>query len=211
MKNRYVNYFLVLVFCLFVSPLVSYASCDDSRLAELSKIASNVQFSYSYDVVLNRPEFKVNMSNITSDIYVVDSFENVFTGFEASYGYQFINTITYDIYSNDINCQGEKLMSKSVNIPSYNKYSMYKECEDHRDLALCQVWAYYEFENDDIFYNIIKESNKIKKATDIKKDTNNNSFLDDIIDFIMSNLFVIILVFLLMFIYIILIIRRRKQ
>ena len=207
MKNRYVNYFLVLVFCLFVSPLVSYASCDDSRLAELSKIASNVQFSYSYDVVLNRPEFKVNMSNITSDIYVVDSFENVFTGFEASYGYQFINTITYDIYSNDINCQGEKLMRKSVNIPSYNKYSMYKECENHRDLSACQLWSNVWFDSDEDFYSLINET---KKSNIENKEEEGASTVNYLIQLVKSSYIWIALAIVLLIIVFIFLRRKKK-
>ena len=86
--------------CLFLFPFTVHAECDYQRMAELSKIASNVQINFVYDVgEAGNPFFKVILSNLTSDIYVTDNNENVFlTNGEQSYGVEDGDNITYNIY-----------------------------------------------------------------------------------------------------------------
>ena len=82
MKRVY-KYLLVFLGSLFLFPLVSNAECSYERQAELSKIASNVQFSYTYEVVEGTPQFNVNIINLTNDIYVQytnDMFRPIISG-----------------------------------------------------------------------------------------------------------------------------------
>ena len=79
MKTRWYKYLTVLFVFLFIFPLNSKAECDYKRMAELNKIASNVQVVYNYDVGQDGvPVFKLNIGNITNDIYVEDNYGGIY-------------------------------------------------------------------------------------------------------------------------------------
>ena len=138
------KYVIVSVLFIVSFPMVTKADCSYERMAELSRIAGNVQFSYEYQITDdNYPIFTVYVTNVTDDIYVIDSFDEkrIMTN-EQKLTYQdFSGTINYDIYSNDSNCKDERLMSQSITLPPYNKFSVNEDCEKHRELKNCQVWT----------------------------------------------------------------------
>ena len=140
MKDRYVKCFLVFVFCMFVSPLITKASCDYQRKAELSKIASNVQVNYSYEVENEYPVMNIILNNITDDIYVEDNYGNVFTNSENILTYTLGANIDFIIYSKDNNCYSEKLLTKYVKTPYYNVYYSDAICNDNSN-KLCGMWV----------------------------------------------------------------------
>ncbi len=171
MENRYVKYFVCLLFCFFVSPLITKATCDYQRMAELSKIASNVQFSYTYKVENNMPIFYLSVSNITSDIYVTDNYGNIYRQNINDIQIFLGSNMTFNIYSHDYNCQGDKLLTKYLNLPFYNKYSSYPECANYRNYSACQMWTNDAPVTDGEFYEKI---NSYKKTNSDKIIDNND-------------------------------------
>lgn len=146
-----INKLLFLFFCMFISPLIVNAECNYQRNAELKKIASNVLFSYSYEiksvqqqtsngiVTVNEPVFKVDISNITDDIYVIDNIDNVFTS-NTTYTYDSINRVQFSIYSRDVNCPDKYLNIKYVTFPRFNYYSSSDECKQYPKFKYCSLW-----------------------------------------------------------------------
>lgn len=170
MKRAY-KYLFVFLGSLFMFPLVSNAECSYERQAELSKIASNVQFSYTYDVTNGTPQFTVNITNLTNDIYVVDNKGDTFVNNEISKMYSFENKITYKIYSNDSLCRGEYLLTRYVNLPSYNSFSQTEECKQNPKFKYCSTWGSlpdsgYQFDVELESYKVQQENlEKEKQAT----------------------------------------------
>ncbi len=155
------KYLIVSLGCMFISPLVIHAECSYERQAELSRIASNVQFSYSYEMKSNQPQFSVNITNLTNDIYIVDNYNNIFSGNgEKREQYSYGKTINFNIYSNDPLCYGEELMVQYVNIPHFNRYSEDEVCKNKEEYKLCQMWVNTSHLSIDQFR---KEVNKYKK------------------------------------------------
>lgn len=137
-KTKYVL-FLIIV-CLF--PNVVHADCSYERMAELSRIASNVQFSYDYEFVDNTVKYYVNITNVTNDIYIIDSEDNEFRLKKEFYReYSFLNKVDFSIYSNDSSCRGEKILDKHISFPYYNEFSMLPECKEYPDFPLCGTWT----------------------------------------------------------------------
>ncbi|MCI9585899.1 MAG: hypothetical protein HFH45_04615 [Bacilli bacterium] len=136
------KYLIIFVACFFLFPLASNAQCSYERQAELSKIASNVKFSYTYDVQEDRPDFTINITNITNDIYIKEQE----TGNIINKEFNVPNTdiggksVTYNIYSNDVNCKGELLITKYVTLPEYNNFSNIEDCQDYPDFKYCKKW-----------------------------------------------------------------------
>ena len=125
-------------------PLNVHASCDYERQAELSRIASNVQINYSYEVGWGAGAFfTAYITNVTNDIYITDNYAHRFSGNkEGSASYLAGSKVEYTIYSNDSSCYGEKIVTQYLDIPHYNSYSQSDDCKENPNFKYCQLWDY---------------------------------------------------------------------
>lgn len=174
MKRVY-KYLFVFLGSLFIFPLVSNAQCSYERQAELSKIAANVKFSYTYDVQEDRPNFTINITNITNDIYIKEQETGNIINKESNVPNTDIGgkSVAYNIYSNDANCKDELLITKYVTLPEYNNFSNIKDCQDYPEFKYCKKWMntndltqeHFEDEFDKyIDRQIIKNTNEQTKS-----------------------------------------------
>lgn len=172
------KYFLFFMFCLLFVPLVTYADCSDSRKAELNKFAGNVKFNYSYDVGEDGvPNFKIIISNVVPDIYVIDSDGNIYRNFENVVS---SDNTDFEIYSSDPSCN-YKIITRNITIPVYNIYSKLKECENSSS-TLCNIWYDGDFFNKREFLRALNKEKKSKQSVDssdssLKRSFNINVFI----------------------------------
>lgn len=204
-----IRYLMFVLLCAFLSPLVIKAQCTDQRMAELNKIAGNVQVSYYYDLdESGEPVFHVVVSNITDDIYVsyvtLGGLED-----EIIRGTQEIVLDTYDgtdrifsIYSNDPNCIDSKLTDKHLNIPTYNSLSQEQVCKIQPNFEYCKTWlnTSISLEQFNEEYEKAYKNVSIDNIKQEKKDIN-FSFLPIVL---------VIFTFLIIIICVILFFRRKK-
>ena len=182
------RYLVFVLLCTFLSPLVIKAQCTDQRMAELNKIASNVQISYNYEMVDGyTPNFRLDISNLTGDIYAgyspygiseriinVDT-ENLEVLSSGSYN--------INIYSNDSECRGQLLLVKSVSIPTFNNYAYYDECKNNSNFKYCKLWSNIGVD-EDTFYQEYAKYNNSAVSGEKKKDTSSIDFDYNILIFI---------------------------
>ena len=71
MRFKKIKYVLFTLICMCVTPLITHAECDYQRQAELARLASNVQLTYTYN---SDSGFQVIMTNLTSDLYAVNNY-----------------------------------------------------------------------------------------------------------------------------------------
>lgn len=181
---RVYKYLFVFLGSLFMFPLLTNAQCSYERQAELSKIAANVKFSYTYDTSNSEPTFTVYIANITNDIYVEDGYGEVFTK-DTNKTYTHGQSIDFYIYSRDNNCYGEKLMNQYITIPNFNVFSTYSECKNHPEFKYCQAWidAGNEFSKDEF----TAELNKYTKITNIQNVSKKTNSLEMFKQFVQNN------------------------
>ena len=188
MRVKQIKYMLCVLICMCVTPTFVHAKCDYQRQAELSRIASNVQVAYTFDSV----EFTVFVSNLTSDLYITDSYGKEYYGDDKEKVFKFASgTINFDIYSNDPNCHGEELLRKSITLPTINSFARSPECNQYPNFKYCQNWGELAI-SDEQFYS---EFNKYKQELSQKVLTNANGhidILDNILDIIDNNKYMII-------------------
>jgi len=197
--KRKLNYLFVFLVSLFVFPILASAQCSYERQAELSRIASNVGFSYNYKIQDSIPNFTVNITNVTNDIYVVDDLNNVFVNsYEFNPLYTDQARIIYKIYSNDDNCRGELIFTNYVNFPTFNRFYSSNECKENPDFKLCGLWTdtrYYSTED----FN--SELEKYKNIAIVDEKQNDRSLFDQILDFVTNkNEAICLIIFILIFI-----------
>lgn len=200
---RNVKYLLFILF-LVMFPLSVNAECDYQRMAELNKIASNVQLSYSYEIDDRvYPAFFVSISNITDDIYI--SFDP--SGANRKLIYENSENIPiyhagsneFYIYSRDVNCNAELLQVKYITIPSFNSFSQYKECQNNPNFKYCKLWGNFDL-TDSEFYE--------KYSSYVTKKNNDISPVDRDRD-LQKNGLVIVLIVVLLIISLIYIIKKK--
>lgn len=169
------KYLAIIFGTLLLTPFTVKADCDYERLAELSRIASNIQFSYTYTADENgEPHFNIDIVNLTNDIYIEDNsvFKRYISGTgERQVSYSAGSSIDFDIYSNDPNCRGELLLTQYVNLPQFNYYSTSENCQKYPDFKYCQIWS-NTVVNETTFNNELKQyqSQSSDKTVEEKKD-----------------------------------------
>lgn len=188
---RYIKYVVFTFICMIFVPLVSHADCDYQREAELSRIASNVQINYTYEITRGYPTFTVNITNVTNDIYIEDNFEHSFSGqteFKQDYRLG-QNSVEYTIRSNDNNCKGYSITTKYVNFPYYNQFSSLPECQNS-DLEMCSLWYNSSSYTQDEFLEDLEKAKSNKKEVPSEKKEKEGAL--DVLKDMLSNKMVIV-------------------
>lgn len=156
--------YVLITFILLLMPNIVHAECSYERQAELSRIASNLQFSYEYEMHDNgNPDFTVTINNLTDDIYVVDNYGVVFSGTgEKTQNYLNGAEPKFIVYSNDSDCYGEKLLTSYLNLPKYNWYSQEDICLRNSEYELCAIWYDVSDIAPDQFESLVENYEKSK-------------------------------------------------
>lgn len=227
-KFRALMFALVLFF--FSSNV--YAVCDATEENALNSLAANVQTSQEIvqvevpiDENFNPPDglteeeeenyvpyqnyFRIYISNITEDLYVIVTDKN--TGEKTTYTYQdavngtitfdekvyiFITNYTIEVYSSDkTNCPNTKLNTLYVTTPMYNSYSESAVCDGIEDFYLCH--EYLSVSIDNITYNdFLSLADQYRaghiddNGEEIVQDDTNDGF----VQFLKDNIVVVIIV-----------------
>lgn len=206
MKRVY-KYLFVFLGSLFMFPLVSNAECSYERQAELSKIASNVQFNYTYDVNNYKAKFHVYITNLTKDIYVVDNYGRTFQN-EGEAVADFENNgnaISFEIYSNDASCRGEYIVTQYVTLPYYNMIHNSIECGQYPDFKYCDLWLNTNGVTGEEFSTELKKYKENNISTN--KNTNDNVKKENIIIEVLKEHYYILIAIIILIVAII--IKRR--
>ena len=160
---------ILLFFISFFIVLDVKASCSYTTLANLKKLASNVNVTYTYNIVENTATFNIRFANLTRDIYVYDSYndksyydtgEIVLNDFKDGTKYRFF------IKSNDSNCKDELLMTKYISLPKYNKFYGDPICNGIENYTLCQKWGTF---NTTSYSDYKNQINKYKASLNKEK------------------------------------------
>ena len=132
--------------------------CDYKLLSDLKKLTSNINTSYVYRIEDGIVYYDITLTNIQSDMYFVDNitsrtyyYGDTVNG-EITLKDYYSGKVNYTFYSNNNECLNEKLGNKIVNLPYYNDFYNYDECNGHENYKLCQRWTefngtYYDFLN----------------------------------------------------------------
>lgn len=199
MGNRF-RYILFFVFCMFLFPLFTRAECSYERVSDLSKMASNVQVSYTYEF-LDEIKYTVHITNLTNDLYVLDSsgshiYGNNDVSIDFTFGefseYQLGDTIRYEVYSNDVNCKDEYLSAKYITLPNYNRFALSDTCKNYPNFKYCSLWKYTNLD-----YETFNSSfQSYLQNLENKSVVNNSDYSFDFVAFLKTNYVFIICIFI---------------
>ena len=195
MKKISIFLIIFISFCLCINKV--NASCNYTRLANLKKIASNVNVTYTYRIEDNKALFDIRFANLTDDIYLYDSFnDKKYTGKGEILLKDFKDGIKYKFYirSNDEHCKDEGLTTKYVTLPKYNIYYGDSICEGIEDYTLCQRWGTFGANSyDEYVRQINKYKLSLKNNNKEEEQKEEITLVQKVVRFILKN-YVIVLI-----------------
>jgi len=183
---------LILTFLFFVIPFLDVKAseeCTSSELKRLRELASNVSFTYDYEIIeqkyteYDEYTFKTAFYDITAfnfnnelKIRLKGYDDLLFTENEPTIGsFAEGRTVPIEIVAYTKNlCSGKVLLTKNIKLPHVNMSSFYEECKDYPDFKYCREFANYDISRDEF----------LKELEEYKKELDNPIFDDeDIKDF----------------------------
>lgn len=214
------NFIIIFVLMLLPSGVLarSKTSCDYTLLANLKKLSSNVNATYTYKVIDDVTYFDITLTNIQNDIYFVDNNTN------KTYYYSDTNNgvitisdyysgkVSYTFYSNNSECLDEVLSVKNINLPYYNKYYSYDECINNVDSKLCQRWSNNEID----YYNFIENVGKYKEniENNVEETMNSDTWFDKLVNIYLNYYYIVVpslIITIVILLYVVKWIRYRKN
>ena len=210
---------IIIIILLFPSIVLARTntSCDYTLLANIKKLASNVNTTYTYKIVDNEVYFDITLTNITNDMYFIDNttdktyhYSDTNNGVITISNYE-SGKVSFTFYSNNSECMGEKLKVKYVNLPYYNEFYSYEECKGIEEFNLCNKWMEYYGG----YYDFKTEVNEYKDKTDEQSTDEspkgNKNFLSRLVLFYTNYYYIIIPIIIAVLIIVIYIVKYIKQ
>ena len=200
MKKKLRLLIAIPAFLLFTS-VVSASKCEYSELSKINKEAAAVKVTYEevktkvedpnayggsdvgYDYDLYDTYFKVNISNLTDNLYVkitnsVDNSTKTLYGTDAVDGVVSFNwtdlssvaNLTVKVYSSsNTSCQDEEILVNYATLPMYNDYSTWKACQDNKDSSVCKTYVTQEVTYD--AYKKLADKQEKERTEKINEDS----------------------------------------
>lgn len=191
------------VICLFLLLFIPSnfvdAKCMYNDIANLKKMAANVNYSYEYKITNNDAIFNITLTNLVKDIYFIDTNKN--KTYQNKKGelilknYKSGDTVIYNFYPNDPDCLDTPLYTLRIVLPKYNEFYTQPICKGAEEYSLCQKWSSHNL--DLLTFKSKVEQYKNSKSQIVNEnpseDTDDNSVFHYIIIFLVNYYYVIIL------------------
>lgn len=212
---------IIFVLCLFTYNMsiksLTYGGCEYSQISRLKSIVSNINISYDYNINNNTAYFNITISNLTPDIYFVDTkTSKKYYYNNANDGEITIYNVTndsgnYRFYSAINKCYGIKLGDKFYNLPTYNYYYNDPLCQANPDFSLCKKWVEVNYSRDELEKLINEYNNKNNNEEIVPEKPHEETLIDKIIKFYVKNYYFILGGIIVICIPMIVIIRRKNK
>lgn len=176
-----------------------FALCSNSKLAQIKKEASNINFSIDYRQIGDNVYYDIYINNITENMYFEDNLKYEKYHYSDSYNGEFVlrdydlTSFSFSFYGTG-ECEGKKLINKSMKLPIYNSYYKDELCNGLSHLNVCKKWV-NSFVGYDQFTETI-EQYKHEEKNDESEDERNievdSTFLDSVINFYVKYYYIIL-------------------
>ena len=190
-KKILVMIFVLMMIMMPMGVKAARIPCTTKNFSKLKALTYDIKLSY--DLVKNEENqtvFRISISNLKEELEV--RYGNITIEYDPEKTVQEITTVTgggfkyeVDVYvAEGLNraCVGEKVATKSVDVPKYNYYSERDECIDYEKFYLCNKW--YKGSIPDEQYFLDELDKYIKKNTEEEPPKEEKyNIIDRIIDF----------------------------
>lgn len=174
MKNKIkiLIFFSILFLTNYSVGALSYGGCDYSTISDLKSQVTNINVSYTYEIIENEAYFNVTLNNIPKDVYFIDKntgkkyfYDNTLNGEITINGYSEITGGRYNFFVYNNVCNEVKLGTKYYNFPIYNKRYNSEPCKGIENYYLCKKWISKYYSNEEFNKKIEEYKNSKKNET----------------------------------------------
>ena len=180
--------FTILFIILLMLPNSVKAACTYSDNTRLQKLASNVGFSYEYYEDGDNIKFKIEVVNLPKELKLRDTTKLKWYYYNGKTitlsNYTPGTSVIFALYAANGNCDGTKLITKYVPLPSYNKYYKNELCKDISNYKLCQKWTNTSTISKEVFEANVKNYKKSLKEKATVKEQEEKTTIEKILIFI---------------------------
>ena len=194
---------------------LTYGGCEYSEISKLKSFVSNINLTYDYYIENNEAYFNLTITNLTPELYFVDSYTgNKYSYYDSNDGELTIYGIrdtkgNLKFYSAREECYGVSLNSKYYNFPSYNTYSTDPLCIQKPNHTVCKKWIKINYSYSEFKEIIENYQEKTEEKNDIIIEYD-KGFMEKVIEFYLNNYY-IILPIIIVISYIVMLINKKKN
>lgn len=198
----------LILFIFFININVfALEECTNEKLNTLKELAKNVNFSYDYEIIddkyyetdeytFKNINYSIKAVNLNDDLKVrlVNDNESVFTKDNPILS-DFTNgeTVKIEIIAFTLNlCSGEVLLTKTINLPNINIYSIRDECKNYQEFKYCKEIGDFDITDEEFLTEL--EKYKEEQINNNKDNSNDKNFVEKYILYIIIGLIIIILI-----------------
>lgn len=193
---------LIILFILFIfksnALALKYGGCEYSDVSKMKQLTTNINVTYTYKITNNIAYYDVTLTNLTKDMYIVDSVSKQkyysFPNGELTIRNHVAGSVTFKVYSNKSECKGILLGSKYASLPVYNIYHSNDICKNLDGFLYCKKWGtktytYAEVKKavDDYYDKMKREERVTPKPIHIK------TFWEKLLDFYIKYYIIILI------------------
>ena len=159
------------MFCFFIFILNINAECSNLDIIRLAFFVNNINYTYDYHIIDDKAYFDVLLSNITSEMYLIDSFNNKYEYNDTVNGeiylYDYHDSVNFKFYS--VNCNDTKIGELNITFPKYNNYYNKDVCNKYKNLNVCKKWVNKYFSEAEVNNEIKNYNSKFVNKNDEEK------------------------------------------
>ncbi len=198
MKFRnYLVTFLITVMLLIVNSQVEAATCDNTTMQNLKKLAKEVDIGYELVKQVDYADghrYNITIDNLVKEVYVEYSYYKVNYSDTNNGSYTLEHVIMprirkakISIYAASGPCKNQLLRAININFPYYNSFSEYAECQEYKEADICRKDKNtYDLTDDDFKKEIEKYKKKLEEQRENNKEEKKSIFII-IKNFILEN------------------------
>ncbi len=207
---------IVFIFLIIFSLNVYAVTCDNNEFKRLKNLAEKVEFTYDYEIekikqedgnIFNKYNFSITANNLNEDLKVLIIYDKYSSNKEFKYNSDKKNTIkgffegdkvniTIEAYTTN-DCSGKVIMTKTVNIPYYNRNYDKDFCIENPSFKYCKEFTEKYISSSEYGSEMEKffDNNQIDVKEEIKKQ-DNNYLIYAIITFLAIFIFLLLIVYI---------------
>ena len=184
--------FCLLLILIVLSPKHIKASCSDSEIIRLQKLASNVNITYTANE--NTQKFDIIITNLKNDLVLKDVYsnKNYNTNREVKIKNASSGAHRFLIYAKDKECTSDILKEKYIKLPFYNSYYKRSECKGIENYVYCSKWMDVNLDQSVYEQKINEHLNNMKKNEVTIRENNGSGLLKKIAEIYTKYYYIII-------------------
>ena len=191
---------IIFVLLLLIPITKVNGSCSYNEIVRLKKIASNINVSYDYIEKNSSVTFQITLNNLNEELYFIDLSnykKYYYTKDEIKISnYKSGQTVKYAFYPAKSDCDEKSLHTIRIVLPTYNPYYKDDVCQGVENYSLCQKWSSHNLS----YSNFVEKVNNYKSSLtvpvppSIEEESNNVSYMQLFIQFLLDYYIVIIII-----------------